>query len=208
MSMLSKHWVMRGCLILLSLLLIVFMYAKKIHIKVVTETDILTNCKLLALKGFYDETRETVVGKQVFLPDRIKQNVTDTHAVKARMMSFINKGIAADDRTLVDILKNYYIELPSNEPYNLNNPDRLEYSNGQTPFIDSRLNYIVSTILTINSTVCQGVSLPLTSLISNSTSCSKHAKTCREYGKPIWFMARVHSFILWSELLVFTFKLY
>lgn len=43
---------------------------------------------------------------------------------------------------LVELIRDYYIEPPSLEPYHLDNPNRLEYSNGQTPFVDSRLNFM------------------------------------------------------------------
>ncbi|XP_021374161.1 protein Star-like [Mizuhopecten yessoensis] len=43
---------------------------------------------------------------------------------------------------LVELIRDYYIEAPSLEPYNLDFPNRLEYSNGQTPLVDSRLNYM------------------------------------------------------------------
>jgi hypothetical protein len=50
----------------------------------------------------------------------------------------------ADDSRLIEIIRNYFIEQPSTEPYDLEYPDRLEFSAGQTPLIDSRLKYIVS----------------------------------------------------------------
>jgi hypothetical protein len=49
-----------------------------------------------------------------------------------------------DDSRLINILRNYFIEQPSTEPYNLEHPDRLEFSAGQTPLVDSRLKYIES----------------------------------------------------------------
>lgn len=58
-----------------------------------------------------------------------------------------DREVPMDDPTLIRIIRDYFIELPSLEPYNLKYPNKLEYSKGQTPFIDSRLNNMVSIAL-------------------------------------------------------------
>ncbi|OWF40479.1 uncharacterized protein LOC110463698 [Mizuhopecten yessoensis] len=73
----------------------------------------------------------------VFIPQRDKS--FDYKKVMADMNS---ARVDQAEPRLADIIRNYYVEPPSLEPYSLTIPDRLEYSNGQTPFVDSRLNYI------------------------------------------------------------------
>ena len=51
--------------------------------------------------------------------------------------------VAQDDPRLIKLIRDFYIEPPSGLPYNLKIPDRKDYSKGQAPFIDSRLNYMV-----------------------------------------------------------------
>lgn len=60
-------------------------------------------------------------------------------------LSDISSNMQMDtDSEIVKRLRNSFIETPSKFPYNLVHPDKTDYSNGQTPFIDSRLNYKVS----------------------------------------------------------------
>ena len=64
---------------------------------------------------------------------------------KAEMMQQLNnERVAQDDPRLIKLIRDYYIEAPSRQPYNLRYPNRTDYSKGQAPFVDSRLNYIVS----------------------------------------------------------------
>ncbi|XP_045165463.2 uncharacterized protein LOC123529270 [Mercenaria mercenaria] len=51
------------------------------------------------------------------------------------------KRVGADDRRLVELIRDYYLVAPSNLPYRLNSPGALDNSRGQAPFIDSRLHY-------------------------------------------------------------------
>lgn len=94
------------------------------------------------IRGAFNEDRKQVVFMQKFQPQKINQNRLAQFDYKKAMKELIDRNTAADDKTLVTMIRNYYIEQPSTESYNLDIPDRLEYSNGQTPFIDSRLNYI------------------------------------------------------------------
>lgn len=58
-----------------------------------------------------------------------------------KRMSDLNKAkVAADDRTLIEILRNYYLEPPSTLPYNLSKPNRENPSAGQAQFVDEFLN--------------------------------------------------------------------
>ena len=62
-----------------------------------------------------------------------------------KVLDKMNKDkIKQDDPKLIQVIRDNFIFPPSTEEYNLDNPSRLEYSNGQAPFVDSRLNYMVS----------------------------------------------------------------
>lgn len=95
------------------------------------------------LKKTFAESRNTVVHQQEFNPMVIPVNRNSSFDFKAAMQKLNEAKVDQDDPRLIKLIRDYYIEPPSQEPYNLLNPERLEYSNGQTPFIDSRLNYMV-----------------------------------------------------------------
>lgn len=78
---------------------------------------------------------------QDFKPDTFIQDNSDRD-YKTKLQSLIDQQASADNAELVKIIRNYFIQQPSSEAYNLLNPERLEFSNGQTPFVDSRLNYM------------------------------------------------------------------
>ncbi|XP_033762185.1 uncharacterized protein LOC117343792 [Pecten maximus] len=80
--------------------------------------------------------------KKTFQPLTFKPNGDKTFDYKKKMADLNSAKVDQADPLLVELIRNYYIEPPSLEPYNLDNPDRLEYSNGQTPFVDSRLNFM------------------------------------------------------------------
>ena len=65
---------------------------------------------------------------------------------ETEMMKLNKAKVAQDDPWLIKLIRDYYIEPPSSLPYNLTYPDRTDYSKGQAPFVDSRLNYLVSAI--------------------------------------------------------------
>lgn len=62
---------------------------------------------------------------------------------QAAMNELNNEKVAQDDPRLIKLIRDYYIEPPSELPYNLKILDRHDYSRGQAPFVDSRLNYMV-----------------------------------------------------------------
>ena len=88
--------------------------------------------------------RKSVVHQQDFQPMVIPMYRNASFNYKAVMQKLNDAKVSQDDPRLIKLIRDYYLEPPSSEPYHLDNPDRLEYSNGQTPFIDSRLNYMVS----------------------------------------------------------------
>ena len=63
---------------------------------------------------------------------------------KAAMDKLNKERVAHDDPRLIDLIRNYYIEPPSDLPYNLTYTNRTDFSRGQAPFVDSRLHYLVS----------------------------------------------------------------
>lgn len=92
----------------------------------------------------FSAERKYVVHQQDFQPMVIPSSRNESFDYKEAMQKLNDAQVRQDDPRLIKLIRDYYIEPPSLEPYNLENPDRLEYSNGQTPFIDSRLNYMVS----------------------------------------------------------------
>ncbi|XP_060086057.1 uncharacterized protein LOC132565433 [Ylistrum balloti] len=90
----------------------------------------------------FDQRRKQVVGAQAFQPRGIVQRHNESYDYKKVLAKLNGDGTAMDEPRLIEIIRNHFIVPPSKEPYNLEIPDRLDYSNGQTPFIDSRLNYI------------------------------------------------------------------
>ena len=55
-----------------------------------------------------------------------------------------SKRVRQDYPKLISIIQEHFLIPPSTEKYNLDNPHRLDYSNGQTPFVDNRLHFMVS----------------------------------------------------------------
>lgn len=96
------------------------------------------------LKDFFKENRKSALGVQQFDPEKYVPNKSTEYDYKAEMNNLLKHKPEADDSRLIEIIRNYFIEQPSTEPYDLEYPDRLEFSAGQTPLIDSRLKYIVS----------------------------------------------------------------
>jgi len=95
-------------------------------------------------KMAFSGDRKSVVHQQDFQPMVIPMYRNASFNYKAVMQKLNDAKVSQDDPRLIKLIRDYYLEPPSSEPYYLDNPDRLEYSNGQTPFIDSRLNYMVS----------------------------------------------------------------
>ncbi|OWF48557.1 uncharacterized protein LOC110452920 [Mizuhopecten yessoensis] len=90
----------------------------------------------------FNQQRRYVVGAQAFQPRGIVQSHNESYNYKEVLTKLNADHAAMDEPRLIEIIRNHFIVPPSKESYNLKNPDKLEYSNGQTPFIDSRLNYM------------------------------------------------------------------
>ncbi|XP_053391647.1 uncharacterized protein LOC128554390 [Mercenaria mercenaria] len=59
-------------------------------------------------------------------------------------MSALNAAkVRADDPLLVELIRRYYIEKPSDLRYNLNNPEIRDTSEGQSAFVDETMNHAI-----------------------------------------------------------------
>lgn len=94
------------------------------------------------LKGAFSAEKKSAIHAQEFQAMVIPTSRNSSFDYKAAMKKLNDAKVSQDDPRLVTLIRDYYIEPPSDKPYNLLNPERLEYSNGQTPFVDSRLNYM------------------------------------------------------------------
>ncbi|XP_033761384.1 uncharacterized protein LOC117343164 [Pecten maximus] len=90
----------------------------------------------------FSEDKKLAVHAQAFNVSVLRQNPNKSFDYKKSMAALNSAQVDHTDPRLVELIRNYYIEPPSLEPYKLDNPNKLEYSNGQTPFVDSRLNYM------------------------------------------------------------------
>lgn len=52
--------------------------------------------------------------------------------------------VQMDDSRLISLIRNYWIENPSNEPYNLTSAESLDPSVGQAAVVDNKLKFKVS----------------------------------------------------------------
>ncbi|KAL3831893.1 hypothetical protein ACJMK2_023587 [Sinanodonta woodiana] len=119
--------------------LVYFFFSQKTH-----ETNVLSAhfFDQSAPQGYFLAERKSVVQQQNFVPMVIPLKRNSSFDYKAAMKELNDARVPMDDPRLIQIIRDYYLDPPSQEPYTLENPGRLEYSNGQTPFVDSRLNYI------------------------------------------------------------------
>jgi len=107
----------------------------------------LRRSKVQRMQAVFPGGRSSVVHEQMFTPMVIPFTRNATFDYRAAMQRLNEAKVSQDDPRLIKLIRDYYIDPPSNLEYNLDNPNSLEYSMGQTPFVDSRLNYIVSFIL-------------------------------------------------------------
>ena len=65
-----------------------------------------------------------------------------------KIMGQLNKEkVGMEDQRMIRIIREHFIEPPSAEPYYLDHPEKLDFSNGQAPFVDNRLGFMVRFIL-------------------------------------------------------------
>ncbi|XP_060601227.1 protein Star-like isoform X1 [Ruditapes philippinarum] len=93
-------------------------------------------------QGVFPHDRTHVVHAENIKPLTLSIKRNSSFDYKAAMTKLNEARVRQDDPRLIKLIRDYYIEPPSKTPYNLTNPEQLEFSNGQTPFVDSRLNYM------------------------------------------------------------------
>ena len=96
------------------------------------------------LIGAFSQDRRNIEYERPFEPMMMKTSRNDSFDYKSELKKLNDAKVAADDPRLVQIIRDYFIVPPSKDAYNLTKSNSLDYSMGQTPFVDSRLNYLVS----------------------------------------------------------------
>ncbi|KAL3885806.1 hypothetical protein ACJMK2_025843 [Sinanodonta woodiana] len=72
---------------------------------------------------------------------RIPPETTDGYSQKmSRLKTLLQRRVAEDDPTLIQLIRTDFIFLPETKPYNLKNPDVHDYSCGQSSAIDNVLH--------------------------------------------------------------------
>ena len=132
--------------VLLAVLVVILIYSKRdYYYDNFEQTSI-------SLIGYFKENKLSALTTEHFEPDRYVQKKSVGFDLKKEVYNLLRPDTRQDDPRLINILRNYFIEQPSTEPYNLEHPDQLEFSAGQTPLVDSRLKYIVGSYFSIVDT--------------------------------------------------------
>ena len=74
---------------------------------------------------------------------RFEQKRDEKLDLEKTMDDINTRRVPPDDPLLIELIRNYYVELPNEWSYNLEDPDKVDYFYGQTPYIDARLNFKV-----------------------------------------------------------------
>ncbi|VDI69266.1 Hypothetical predicted protein [Mytilus galloprovincialis] len=114
----------------------------KISPGIIAQSASLDGKQRISVSGTFEENRKVPEMHKEFKPESFYQDKAAIPDYKIKLQTLIDQKVPADNPDLVNIIRNHYIEQPSQEPYKLLNPERVDYSQGQTPFIDSRLNYM------------------------------------------------------------------
>ena len=91
-----------------------------------------------------NDDRRSALEPQPFTPMSFSTSGNVSYDVGEVLDQMNEDRVKQDHPDLIQVIRDNFIFQPSTEEYNLDSPDKLEYSNGQAPFIDSRLNYMVS----------------------------------------------------------------
>ncbi|XP_052227732.1 uncharacterized protein LOC127842327 isoform X2 [Dreissena polymorpha] len=139
----SKLSYLIGSAVLISIVYIMYKsQTQPITAANVCTQDPLAHQKSPNLQGSFSAERRSAVHEQSFQPMVIPQERDASFDYKAAMQALNEAKVSHDDPRLIRLIRDYYIEPPSLEPYNLTKPERLDPSSGQAPFIDSRLNFM------------------------------------------------------------------
>ena len=90
-------------------------------------------------KDVYSAPKAT---KYLHLPYNVSRDPSFDY--KKEMEKLNKERVKADDPRLVNLIRNYYIEPPSDKPYVLQEPNRRDSSYGQAAFVDGTLKNMVS----------------------------------------------------------------
>ena len=117
-------------------------YLKGLHETIHEKVNDIGNLKSVIVKGVFENERKSGEFEQSFEPLVFSMNRIEGFDYQAAMDKLNEEQVAQDDPRLIELIRNYYIVPPSRERYNLTE-DKLDYSMGQAPIVDSRLNYMV-----------------------------------------------------------------
>jgi len=80
----------------------------------------------ITLNDHLDGNKKSAIVQQQFEPDRYQQQKSVGFNYKKEVQNLLRPDTHQDDSyRLINILRNYFIEQPSTEPYNLEHPDQL-----------------------------------------------------------------------------------
>ena len=133
----------RAGAVLLVVLVVILIYSKRhYYYDNLEQTSI-------SLIGYLKENKLSALTTEHFEPDRYVPKKYAGFDYKKEAQNLFRPDTHQDDPRLINIIRNYFIEQPSTEPYNLEHSNQLEFSAGQTPLVDSRLKYIVGSYFSI-----------------------------------------------------------
>ena len=106
-------------------------------------------------------TQTPIEIKYAHLPYKVDKDPNFDYKKETEKLN--KEKVKPDDPRLVKLIRNYYIEPPSDQPYKLKEPNRWDSSYGQAMFVDGALRNMVSKILKGISTKNQICTYLLTS---------------------------------------------
>ncbi|CAG2214756.1 unnamed protein product [Mytilus edulis] len=99
-------------------------------------------CFWITVQSYKFTLDKTVPSSAANSPTKTAINQVRNKDDYLEQMDILNKQkVDMDDPRLISLIRNYWIENPSDQPYNLNKPQVLDPSIGQAAFADNRLNF-------------------------------------------------------------------
>ena len=123
-------------------------YLNRGYALTVTAVFVLFGLMLHFRKSFYEVTTNSNNGskKKIMFIEQEKQSID----YLKEMDELNQQKVDMDDPKLISLIRNYWIENPSEEPYNLENPEKMDPSVGQAAFVDNRLKFKASLLVRSN----------------------------------------------------------
>lgn len=101
-------------------------------------------CFWMTVQSYRFSSNTMVPSSTVDSPAKTSINQVRNKDDYLEQMDILNKQkVDMADPRLISLIRNYWIENPSDQPYNLNKPQVLDPSMGQAAFADNRLNFKV-----------------------------------------------------------------